>query len=147
MAAVKGHGLRWFGAEGSAPRSYTPEPPVWAEAPNKPPWFISPQKSFAQCQPFGPEHAPTVICCGAMVRCAAPSSTSDERARVVRRMGACGIDARGVARAWRQIKYFATAAGRSVGFIQYEEELKSWDHGAEEDARTPASSMSDRTPI
>lgn len=26
------------------------------------------------------------------------------------------------------IKYFATAAGRSAGFIQYEEELKTWDH-------------------
>ena len=26
------------------------------------------------------------------------------------------------------IKYFAAAAGRVSGFIQYEEELKSWDH-------------------
>ena len=26
------------------------------------------------------------------------------------------------------IKYYATAAGRSAGFIQYEEELKTWDH-------------------
>ena len=26
------------------------------------------------------------------------------------------------------IKYYATAAGRSAGFVQYEEELKTWDH-------------------
>ena len=26
------------------------------------------------------------------------------------------------------VKYFATAAGRAAGFVQYEEELKSWDH-------------------
>ena len=26
------------------------------------------------------------------------------------------------------VKYFATAAGRACGFVQYEEELKSWDH-------------------
>jgi 3'(2'), 5'-bisphosphate nucleotidase len=26
------------------------------------------------------------------------------------------------------VKYFACAAGRACGFVQYEEELKSWDH-------------------
>ena len=26
------------------------------------------------------------------------------------------------------VKYFATAAGRAAGFVQYETELKSWDH-------------------
>ena len=94
MAAVKGCGLKWYSALGDAPIEYDPPKPSWADTQDAtaPPWLISPQKMFTECQPFGPEHAPKVICCGAM------------------------------------IKYFATVAGRGVGFIQYEESLKSWDH-------------------
>lgn len=92
MAAVKGHGLTWWPAEGDAPIEYDPKPPAWADAPGSPPWLISPQKASSECQPFGAEHEPSIVCCGAM------------------------------------IKYFTTAAGRACGFVQYEEELKSWDH-------------------
>jgi len=91
MAAVAGHGLTWWGAEGSEQVAYDPPAPEWVDVPN-PPWLISPQSAFGACAPFGADHPPDVICCGAMV------------------------------------KYFATAAGRACGFVQYEQELKSWDH-------------------
>jgi len=95
MAAVRGHGLRWFTAEGSAPVEYKPVKPQWAGksvSEQNPPWLISPQKSADVCLPFGADHKPSVVCCGAM------------------------------------IKYYQVAAGRYAGFIQYEEELKAWDH-------------------
>ena len=91
MAAVKGHGLRWWNAVGEATVAYDPPAPEWVDA-ALPPWFVSPHASFGACAPFGPTHPPEFLCCGAMV------------------------------------KYFATAAGRACGFVQYEEELKSWDH-------------------
>jgi len=69
MAAVKGHGLRWWPAVGDAPLEYTPPRPAWADGGEAlPPWLISPQKSFGACQPFGAGHAPTVVCCGAMIK-------------------------------------------------------------------------------
>ena len=69
MAAVKGHGLTWWTAEGEAPTPYSPPEPDWAteDAPT-PPWLVSPQKSFPDCAPFGSDHAPDVICCGGALR-------------------------------------------------------------------------------
>jgi len=100
MAAVKGHGLRYWQAEGAAPVDYSPPTPIWAgEAAAEggsggaPPWLVSPQRASADCVPFGEAGAGLqTICCGAM------------------------------------IKYFECAAGRVAGFIQYEESLKTWDH-------------------
>ena len=71
MAAVSGHGLKWFDAQGAAPVEYAPAKPAWAGKPlsrdERPPWLISPQKSADVCLPFGPDHPPSVVCCGAMV--------------------------------------------------------------------------------
>jgi len=97
MAAVRGHGLRWFAAVGSDPVEHSSARPAWAEEGADggvaPPWLISPQKAASECVPFGTAGAGLqTICCGAM------------------------------------IKYFECAAGRVAGFVQYEEELKSWDH-------------------
>ena len=95
MAAVRGHGLRWWNAQGAAPVEHSPPTPEWSGrslAEGAPPWLISPQKAAAECMPFGPAEQPATVCCGAM------------------------------------IKYFQVAAGRYAGFIQYEEELKAWDH-------------------
>ena len=95
MAAVAGHGLRWWNAQGDAALDYTPPTPDWAARPladGAPPWLVSPQKAADECMPFGAGSPPAVVCCGAM------------------------------------IKYHAVAAGRVAGFIQYEEELKTWDH-------------------
>lgn len=65
MAAVKGCGLKWFNAEGGLPVPYDPPAPEWSTSDDpKPPWLVSPQKSFPECAPFGEEHAPDVICCG-----------------------------------------------------------------------------------
>ena len=65
MAAVKGHGLRWWPAVGDGPISYDPPAPEWSEKDEPtPPWLVSPQKSFPECAPFGADHAPDVICCG-----------------------------------------------------------------------------------
>ena len=105
MAAVRGHGLRWFNEVGDRPATYDPPRPRWADggAEGKagvdgaegvaPPWLISPQKASGECVPFGAAGAGLrTICCGSM------------------------------------IKYFECAAGRVAGFVQYEETLKSWDH-------------------
>ena len=95
MAAVKGHGLKWFNAQGAAPVPHEPPRPAWADAgtADAPPWLISPQKAAAEYVPFGEKGAGLqTICCGAM------------------------------------IKYFACAAGRVAGFVQYEQSLKTWDH-------------------
>jgi len=93
MAAVRGHGLTWWRAGGDAPVEQEAAPrPAWADGGAAPPWLISPQRAFAECQPFGAAHPPSEVCCGAM------------------------------------IKYFYVAAGRAAGFVQYEEQLKSWDH-------------------
>lgn len=89
MVAVKGHGLRWFGADGEAPLPYEPPAAEWGLAP---PWLLSPSKAEGECAPFGKDVPPETLCCGAM------------------------------------IKYFATAAGRVAGFVQYEQKLKTWDH-------------------
>ena len=65
MAAVKGCGLKWFNAEGGLPVPYDPPAPEWSTSDDpKPPWLVSPQKSFPECALFGEEHAPDVICCG-----------------------------------------------------------------------------------
>ena len=97
MAAVDGHGLRWFNAVGKTPVDYSPPRPSWAEpdaaASDAPPWLISPQKAALEYVPFDEAGAGlTTLCCGSM------------------------------------IKYFACAAGRVAGFVQYEESLKTWDH-------------------
>ena len=93
VVAVKGHGVRWYGASGEAPVPYETTIPEWAaEDAAAPPWLLSPSNAEGICTPFGPGSPPETLCCGAM------------------------------------IKYFATAAGRVSGFVQYEEELKTWDH-------------------
>jgi len=71
MMAVRGHGLSWWDAVGSAPVEYEVPQPAWAEggdASQSPPWLISPQKAASECMPFGPDHAPSVVCCGAMIK-------------------------------------------------------------------------------
>ena len=71
MAAVAGHGLRWFNAVGAAPVAYDPPKPAWADKPlsdGPPPWLISPQKAAEACTPFGPDAQPSVVCCGAMIK-------------------------------------------------------------------------------
>ena len=93
VVAVKGHGVRWYGASGEAPVPYETTIPEWAaEDAAAPPWLLSPSNAEGICTPFGPGSPPETLCCGAM------------------------------------IKYFATAAGRVSGFVQYKEELKTWDH-------------------
>lgn len=107
MLAVKGHGLRWWPAEGPGPLEYEPPKPDWASQDfgqlppplpgqlqagrDYPPWLLSPQSSRTACRPFGDAPA-TDMCCGSMV------------------------------------KYFAVAAGTHCGYVQYEEQLKTWDH-------------------
>ena len=72
MAAVRGHGLRWWTAQGTEPVAYEPPKPAWAaraelSAELSAPWLISPQKASAVCKPFGTLE-PSVVCCGAMIK-------------------------------------------------------------------------------
>lgn len=132
MAAVAGHGLTWWGAEGSEQVAYDPPAPEWVDVPN-PPWLISPQSAFGACAPFGADHPPDVICCGASKISASrhiePRPLTPPCWRPPHGAAECGHACDTLPPHTRAVvKYFATAAGRACGFVQYEQELKSWDH-------------------
>lgn len=113
MVAVKGHGVRYWPAEGEGPVPFSLPAEeeaklAWREREGKasregeeeqmpwlasfPPWLVSRPMTTGSPMPFGPQSPPMEVCCGAM------------------------------------IKYWCVAQGTAAGFIQFETPLKSWDH-------------------
>ncbi|CAL1128372.1 unnamed protein product [Cladocopium goreaui] len=112
MIAVKGQGLRWWPAAGSGPLDFKVVKPDWAEQdftlPTDP---TDPTDAAAPKE--GVDFPPWLL---------SPQSTRDAcRPFGPRADGSelcCGS----------MVKYFAVATGSHCGYVQYEKELKTWDH-------------------
>lgn len=105
MLAVAGHGLSWWASSGG-PVEFEPSKPDWASRGFTLPTSVPEPKE-------GVDYPPWLL---------SPQSTRDE----CRPFGSM---------AWASelccgsmVKYFAVAAGSHSGYVQYEENLKTWDH-------------------
>lgn len=106
MIAAKGQGLRWWPAEGDGPLDYTPPSPAWASRD-----YLSTIE--ASCPKAGVDYPPWLLSPQTARQTCTPFGASAPSSEVC-----CGA----------MIKYFAVIAGTGVGFVQFEEDLKTWDH-------------------
>lgn len=108
MIAVKGQGLRWWPAAGPGPLEFEVAKPHWAERD-----FTLPTDPSASVPKEGVDFPPWLL---------SPQSTRDAcRPFGPRADGSelcCGS----------MVKYFAVATGSHCGYVQYEKDLKTWDH-------------------
>ena len=101
MVAVKEHGLRWWPAAGDGPLDYEPPRPAWADA------------RYELPAPRGGAYPPWYVSPSSARAVCQPFGPDAPPADLC-----CGS----------MVKYFAVAADRAAGFIQYEEKCKTWDH-------------------
>ncbi|CAE7246420.1 unnamed protein product [Symbiodinium natans] len=106
MLAVKGRGLRWWPAEGTSPLPYEPSKPKWAAQD-----FRTLPSSAATLQE-GRDYPPWLLSPQSMRYACRPFGDAPASDLC------CGS----------MVKYFAVAAGTHCGYVQYEEQLKTWDH-------------------
>lgn len=107
MVSARGQGLRWWPREGEEPLDFAVPRPEWADRTYQAPPSDGPAPEAGVDYPpwlLSPQTAKGV--CAPFGPQAGPSELC------------CGA----------MIKYFAVAAGRASGFLQFQERLKTWDH-------------------
>mmetsp|Transcript_65874 Transcript_65874/g.189538 ORF Transcript_65874/g.189538 Transcript_65874/m.189538 type:complete len:335 (-) Transcript_65874:460-1464(-) len=110
MVAAKGRGLRWWPLQGDGPLTYEVPVPTWAQKEYELPLAAA---SEGPALTAGEDYPPWLLSPQSARSACRPFGPLAPASELC-----CGA----------MIKYFAVAAGRAAGFVQFEQKLKTWDH-------------------